>query len=45
MPGLRSNATRLWRGAGGGRDVLLMAYPLILSQLSFTLQTFVDRIS
>jgi MATE family multidrug resistance protein len=33
-----------WRGPGGGRDVLLIAYPLILSQLSFTLQTISDRL-
>jgi multidrug resistance protein, MATE family len=33
-----------WRGAGGGREVLVLAYPLILGHLSFTIQTFVDRI-
>jgi len=33
-----------WSGAGGGRSVLLVSYPLILSQMSFTLQTFVDRL-
>jgi MATE family multidrug resistance protein len=33
-----------WSGPGGGRDVLAVAYPLILSQMSFTLQTFVDRL-
>jgi MATE family multidrug resistance protein len=33
-----------WAGAGGGREVALVAYPLILGHLSFTLQTFVDRL-
>jgi MATE family multidrug resistance protein len=33
-----------WRGEGGGREVALVAYPLILSHLSFTIQTFVDRL-
>lgn len=44
MLGLRDHVTRLWQGGGGGRDVLAMAYPLILSQLSFTVQTFADRL-
>jgi MATE family, multidrug efflux pump len=35
---------RLWEGQGGGREVLLMAYPLILANMSFTVQTFVDRL-
>lgn len=33
-----------WCAPGGGREVLLIGYPLMLSQLSFTLQTFVDRL-
>lgn len=33
-----------WRGEGGGREVLAVAYPLVLGHLSFTLQTFVDRL-
>jgi MATE family multidrug resistance protein len=33
-----------WDGPGGGREVLKIGYPLILAQLSFTLQTFVDRL-
>lgn len=33
-----------WSGHGGGREVLLLSYPLILSQMSFTIQTFVDRL-
>src|SRR5262245_29833163 len=33
-----------WRGEGGGREVLAVAYPLILSQMSLTLQMFVDRL-
>ena len=44
MLGLREHVTRSWQGGGGGREVLAMAYPLILSQLSFTVQTFVDRL-
>ena len=33
-----------WNGAGGGREVLAVAYPLILAHMSFTVQTFVDRL-
>jgi MATE family multidrug resistance protein len=33
-----------WRGEGGAREVLVLAYPLILSQMSFTIQVFVDRL-
>jgi MATE family multidrug resistance protein len=33
-----------WRAPGGGREVLLIGYPLMLSQLSFQLQAFVDRL-
>jgi multidrug resistance protein, MATE family len=35
---------RWWSGPGGGREVLLLAYPLILAHMSFTVQTFVDRL-
>jgi MATE family, multidrug efflux pump len=31
-------------GPGGGREVLRVGYPLILAQMSFTLQTFLDRL-
>src|SRR5512139_3794371 len=41
---LRERAGEAWRGDGGGREVALLAYPLILSHLSFTIQTFVDRL-
>jgi MATE family multidrug resistance protein len=34
----------MWRGEGGGREVAILAYPLILGHLSFTVQTFVDRL-
>ena len=34
----------MWRGEGGGREMALLAYPLILGHLSFTVQTFVDRL-
>lgn len=33
-----------WEGPGGGREVLAFSYPLILSQITFTLQSFVDRL-
>jgi MATE family multidrug resistance protein len=33
-----------WEGEGGGREVLAVAYPLILAQMSFTVQVFVDRL-
>ncbi len=35
---------RWWEGAGGGREVLALAYPLVLAHMSFTVQTFVDRL-
>lgn len=35
---------RFWSGEGGAREVLVISYPLILSHMSFTIQTFVDRI-
>ena len=34
----------MWRGDGGGGELMRLAYPLVLSHLSFTLQTFVDRL-
>ena len=34
----------LWRGDGGGREVLELGFPLILSMMSVTMQHFVDRI-
>jgi MATE family multidrug resistance protein len=34
----------MWEGPGGGKDVLQIAYPLVLGNLSFTLQTFVNRL-
>ena len=35
---------RFWSGPGGGADVLAVGYPLVLSQMSFTLQTFINRL-
>ena len=35
---------RLWRGDAGGREVLDLGLPLILSMMSVTMQHFVDRI-
>jgi multidrug resistance protein, MATE family len=35
---------RWWQGPGGGRDVLQIAYPLILSHITFTVQVFMDRL-
>jgi MATE family multidrug resistance protein len=43
LPG-PGKARAFWAGPGGGREVLFLAYPLILSQMSFTVQTFVDRL-
>ena len=40
----RRRAEAMWHGAGGGREVAILAYPLILAHLSFTIQTFVDRL-
>lgn len=34
---------RLWAGDGGGRAVLRLALPLVLSMMSVTMQHFVDR--
>jgi MATE family multidrug resistance protein len=34
---------RWWRAPGGGRELLAIAYPLILSNMSFTVQISVDR--
>ena len=33
-----------WSGPGGAKEVLRIGYPLILGQMSFTLQVFVDRL-
>jgi MATE family multidrug resistance protein len=41
---LRERARAMWAGEGGGREVALLAYPLVLGHLSFTIQTFVDRL-
>ncbi|HVQ29270.1 MAG TPA: MATE family efflux transporter, partial [Vicinamibacteria bacterium] len=35
---------RFWAGPGGGAEVVHIAYPLVLAQMSFTVQTFVDRL-
>ena len=37
-------ARTMWQGEGGGREMAILAYPLILGHLSFTVQTFVDRL-
>ncbi len=42
--GWRERARAGWGGPGGGREVAVLAYPLILGHLSFTVQTFVDRL-
>ena len=34
----------MWQGPGGGREVVRLAYPLVLAHMSFTVQTFVDRL-
>jgi MATE family multidrug resistance protein len=33
-----------WSGPGGAGEVLRIGYPLILGQMSFTLQVFIDRL-
>jgi MATE family multidrug resistance protein len=43
MP-FRARVTRFFEGPGGGREVLAIATPLMLAQLSYTLQVFVDRL-
>src|SRR5512143_70612 len=40
----RARLTRFLDGPGGGREVLRIATPLMLTQASYTLQVFVDRI-
>ncbi len=44
MVGRAGTLGEMWSGPGGGREVLAVAYPLILSQMSYTVQTFVDRV-
>jgi MATE family multidrug resistance protein len=44
MAGWRKAFLGLWNGEGGAREVLVIGYPLILSQMSFTIQTFVNRV-
>ena len=39
-----NEASSWWSRDCGGRDVLIVAYPLVLSSLSWTLLTFIDRI-
>ena len=43
MPWPRALANT-WSGPGGAAEVLRLAYPLVLAQMSFTVQTFVDRL-
>jgi len=40
----RDSWRSFWTGPGGGGEVLALSYPLILSQMSFTVQVFVDRL-
>ncbi len=40
---LNRATNRLWDGAGGLREVLLLAFPLILSTGTWSIQHFVDR--
>jgi MATE family multidrug resistance protein len=44
MRALRGRLWTAWNGAGGAKEVLAISYPLILSQMSFTVQVFVDRL-
>jgi MATE family multidrug resistance protein len=42
--GLLAAVSRWWKGPGGGKEVLALAYPLILSHITFTVQVFMDRL-
>ncbi len=44
MHALRRRFTAFWSGPAGGREVLAVSYPLILSQMSFTFGAFCDRL-
>lgn len=44
MDALRRRLRVFWSGPGGGREVLAISYPLILSQMSFTIGAFCDRL-
>jgi multidrug resistance protein, MATE family len=44
MRGLGERLQAYLDGDGGGREVLAISYPLILSQMSFTVQVFIDRL-
>lgn len=44
MDALRRRLAVFWSRPAGGREVLAVSYPLILSQMSFTAQVFVDRL-
>jgi MATE family multidrug resistance protein len=44
MRTIRERFGALWQGPGGGKEVLAISYPLILAQMSFTVQVFVDRL-
>jgi MATE family multidrug resistance protein len=41
---VRERAREFWEGRGGAGEVLAVAYPLILAHMSFTVQTFIDRL-
>lgn len=43
MPSIFRTFQRRWHGDGGYRDVLTLAFPLILSTSAWTVQQFVDR--
>jgi len=43
MPSIFRAFQQRWRGDGGYRDVLVLAFPLILSTSAWTVQQFVDR--
>ena len=44
MRGALGGWRRRWEGPGGVRELLAIAYPLVLSQMSLTVQVFVDRL-
>lgn len=41
---VRARLNGFWSGPAGGREVLAIGIPLMLSQVSYTIQVFVDRL-
>ena len=39
-----SSASGWWSGPSGGREILWLAFPMVISSLSWTVLSFIDRI-